>query len=241
MAKTILIIEDEKSIADILSFNLEREGYAVLLAADGQSGLDRALRTPPDLILLDVMLPIMDGYEVCRRLRQEKANTPIIMLTAREDEEDKVLGLELGADDYMTKPFSIKELLARIRANTRRSSADSETSADRADAPSGEWACGDLHINPGRMDVRKKDVVIELSQREYELFIFLAQNDDRVFSREELLEKVWAYDYYGDMRIVDVAVRRLREKLEDDPANPRYVLTRRGAGYYFSKQGSAEK
>ena len=233
MAKNILIIEDESSIVDILAFNLKREGYAVRAAADGQTGLDIALRDPPDLILLDVMLPVMDGYEICRRLRKAKSNTPIIMLTAREDEEDKVLGLELGADDYITKPFSMKELQARIRANIRRSSGAAEDMAGGEASGGAEQVYGELGINPDRMEVRKKGLVVELSQREYDLLVFMAQNGDRVFSREELLEKVWNFEYYGDLRTVDVTVRRLREKVEDDPAVPQYILTKRGVGYYF--------
>jgi two-component system response regulator VicR len=225
----VLIIEDEHSIVDILRFNLNREGYEVRAALDGQSGLDSAQREPPDLILLDVMLPKLDGFEVCKRLRASGSHVPVIMLTAREDEEDKVLGLELGADDYITKPFRIKELLARVKANIRRSAPDAEFAGPSA----AEQHYGPLTIRPDRMEVLKRGAAIELSQREYELLAFVCAGGDRVFSREELLEKVWNYEYYGDLRTVDVTVRRLREKIEDDPADPKLILTKRGIGYYF--------
>lgn len=229
--RCVLIIEDEQAIVDILKFNFQKEGYKVLEAMDGQTGLELALSENPDLILLDVMLPKMDGFEVCKKIR-EKSSVPVIMLTAREEEVDKVLGLELGADDYMTKPFSIRELTARVKANLRR------TSIDRASAGqdnSSLITSGDLTINVERYEVSKYGKVIDITLREFELLKFLATQPERIFSRENLLENVWGYEYYGDVRTVDVTVRRLREKIEDDPGMPRYIITKRGVGYYFNK------
>jgi len=229
--RCVLIIEDEQAIVDILKFNFQKEGYKVLEAMDGQTGLELALSENPDLILLDVMLPRMDGFEVCKKIR-EKSSVPVIMLTAREEEVDKVLGLELGADDYMTKPFSIRELTARVKANLRR------TSIDRASASqdnSSLITSGDLTINVERYEVSKYGKVIDITLREFELLKFLATQPERIFSRENLLENVWGYEYYGDVRTVDVTVRRLREKIEDDPGMPRYIITKRGVGYYFNK------
>ena len=215
MAKTILIVEDEKNIVDILSFNLGREGYATLEAYDGEAGLQLALEQDPDLILLDLMLPKMNGFDVCRSIREHGRATPIIMLTAREEETDKVLGLELGADDYITKPFSMRELLARVKANIRR--------------------VGRIAIDTELLMAYKDGAPLELTQREYELLKFLASNPGKVFSREALMENVWNYEgYVGDVRAVDVAIRRLREKVEDDPASPQFVVTRRGLGYLFN-------
>lgn len=229
--RTVLIIEDEPPIVDILKFNLTKEGYAVLEAFDGAAGLELALSQNPDLILLDVMLPKMDGFEVCRRVR-EKSAVPIIMLTAREEEVDKVLGLELGADDYMTKPFSIRELTARVKANLRRMSIDKQTATDN---PQNAIISGDLVINVDRYEVQKRGKVVDITLREFELLKFLAMQPEKIFSRENLLENVWGYEYYGDVRTVDVTVRRLREKIEDDPSMPRYIVTKRGVGYYFNK------
>ena len=231
MSKRILIVEDEKNIVDILNFNLVKEGYATMEAYDGQSGLQLALEQDPDLILLDLMLPKMDGFEVCRSLREQGRTTPVIMLTAREEETDKVLGLELGADDYITKPFSMRELLARVKANIRRS--DMVPAA--APSKEGNLHFGRIVIDTDKLTVAKDGVMLELTQREYELITFLASNPGQVYSREALMEHVWNYDgYVGDGRAVDVAVRRLREKVEDDPAAPQFVVTRRGLGYYFS-------
>ena len=185
------------------------------------------LRKRPDLILLDVMLPEMDGFEVCRRVRAEK-DTPIIMLTAREEETDKVMGLELGADDYITKPFSMRELMARVKANMRRTYAGEDR--EKAEAPSG----GGLRVSKDNGMVYKNGHPLELSAREFDILCFLSAAPGRVFSREELMEQVWGYDYYGDLRAVDVAIRRLREKIEDEPASPRYIITKRGMGYYFA-------
>ncbi len=229
--RIVLIVEDDPNIVDILRFNFEKEGYSVDVATDGAAGLEKALEISPDLILLDVMLPKMDGFEVCRRVR-EKSSVPIIMLTAREEEVDKVLGLELGADDYITKPFSIRELTARVKANLRRSSTDAP--AHTRDSTN-TIVSGDLVINIERYEVEKRGKVIDITVREFELLKFLAQQPEKIFSRETLLEKVWGYEYYGDVRTVDVTVRRLREKIEDDPGMPRYIVTKRGVGYYFNK------
>lgn len=230
--RTVLVIDDEQPIVEILKFNLTKEGYSVLEAYDGVSGLDLALNKNPDLILLDVMLPRMDGFEVCRKIR-EKSSVPIIMLTAREEEVDKVLGLELGADDYMTKPFSVRELTARVKANLRRTTID-KAAGKSADANS-IIVSGDLVINMERYEVKKRDKVVDITLREFELLKFLALQPEKIFTRESLLENVWGYEYYGDVRTVDVTVRRLREKIEDDPGMPRYIITKRGVGYYFNK------
>ena len=227
--KTVLIVEDEKNIVDIVRFNLQREGYDTLEAYDGEAGLALARERKPDLILLDVMMPKMMGFDVCRTLRGEGDNVPVIILTAREEEEDKILGLEIGADDYITKPFSMRELMARVKANIRRTAMVSSS------AESSMSAGGALTINTENFQVYKSGRPIELTQREYELLTFLASHPDKVFSRVDLMEQVWNYGYVGDdVRTVDVTVRRLREKIEDDPASPRYILTRRGVGYYYS-------
>ena len=232
MQRTVLIVDDEKSIVDILKFNLEKSEYKTICAYDGKEALKLAREMNPDLILLDVMLPYMDGFEVCKALRSEGSAIPIIMITAREQETDKVLGLELGADDYITKPFSVRELLARVKANMRRlpvqESAPIEKSGNVIEFK-------DIIIDFDRHTVFKGGSALELTQREYELIKFLASNPGRVISRKELMSEVWQYDYYGDLRAVDVAVRRLREKLEDNPAEPVYVMTKRGVGYYFAE------
>ncbi|MBR3559992.1 MAG: response regulator transcription factor [Oscillospiraceae bacterium] len=227
--KRVLIVEDEKNIVDIIRFNLTREGFAVLEAYDGEAGLALARAERPDLILLDVMMPKMMGFDVCKALREEGDSVPIIILTAREEEEDKVLGLEIGADDYITKPFSMRELIARVRANIRR------TAMVAASVEPAMSAGGALTINAENNQVYKHGAALELTQREYELLTFLASHPDKVFSRVDLMEQVWNYGYVGDdARTVDVTVRRLREKIEDDPANPTLILTRRGVGYYYS-------
>ena len=230
--KTVLIVEDEKNIVDILKFNLQRAGYQTLEAYDGEDGLAQALSANPDLILLDVMLPKKNGFDVCRALREGGSNVPVIILTAREEEADKVLGLEIGADDYITKPFSMRELVARVGANIRRTSmAPTPASAAAAAMP----VSGDLSINTDSHQVFRAGKAIDLTQREYELLTFLASHPNKVYSRIDLMEQVWNYGYVGDdVRTVDVTVRRLREKIETDPANPVFILTRRGAGYYFS-------
>lgn len=233
MSRTVLIVDDEKSIVDILKFNLEKSEYNTICAYDGREALKLARENSPDLILLDVMLPYIDGFEVCKTLRTEGSNIPIIMITAREEETDKVFGLELGADDYITKPFSVRELLARVKTNMRRVATN--------EAPLSESAGDvikfkDIVIDFERHTVFKFGKDLELTQREYELIKFLASSPGKVISREQLMSEVWQYDYYGDLRAVDVAVRRLREKLEDNPAEPVYVMTKRGAGYYFSEE-----
>ena len=230
MAKTVLIVEDERAIVEILKFNLKREGYETLEALDGQTGLQLAQTEDPDLILLDVMLPKMNGFDICKTLRAENRATPIIMLTAREEEMDKVFGLETGADDYMTKPFSMKELMARVKANIRRRSMEYAP----AQSTAGQIEPYGLCLNPKTYQVTKNGTPVELTQKEYDLLSYLIRERGKVFSREDLMQRVWNYDYYGDMRTVDVTVRRLREKIEDDPGKPQYILTRRGVGYYFA-------
>ena len=226
MSKVVLIVDDEKNIVDILSFNLIKEGFEITTAYDGETALAQYSLKRPDLILLDVMLPQLDGFEVCKRIRERDKVTPIIMLTAREEETDKVLGLDLGADDYITKPFSVRELQARIKANMRRTDA-------RGDDGGVDKSIG-LVIDSERYDVFVDGRCAELTQREFELISFLTASPGKVFSREELLNKVWQYEFFGDLRAVDVAVRRLREKIEADPGQPRYIVTKRGVGYYFS-------
>ena len=232
MPRTVLIVDDEKSIVDILKFNLEKEEYDTVCAYDGKEGLRLARETNPDLMLLDVMLPYIDGFEVCKTLRAEGNNLPIIMITAREEETDKVFGLELGADDYITKPFSVRELLARVKTNMRRIvTSDTPPAED-----SGEVIrFKDIVIDFERHTVFKCGKALELTSREYELIKYLASTPGKVISREQLMSEVWQYDYFGDLRAVDVAVRRLREKLENNPAEPIYVMTKRGVGYYFSE------
>ena len=227
--KTVLIVEDEKNIVDILRFNLRREGYETVEAYDGEDGLNKAVSGNPDLILLDVMLPKMIGFDVCQELRRQGSNVPVIILTAREEEADKVLGLEIGADDYITKPFSMRELIARVRANIRRIAMTPNTAEGIL------LVAGDLAIDADSHQVFRAGKPLELTQREYELLTFLAGHPNKVYSRADLMTQVWNYDYVGDdARTVDVTVRRLREKIEADPADPCYILTRRGAGYYFS-------
>ena len=233
MAGKVLIVDDEKAIVDILDFNLKKEGYETRKAYDGGEGLRMAREENPDLILLDVMLPVMDGFSVCKTLREERNGVPIIMLTAREEETDKVFGLETGADDYITKPFSMRELLARVKTNVRRRLA--EAPAEGSGLSGGAAArIRDLTVDFDRRSVCKAGSEIELTQREFELIAFLAKTPGKVVSRQELLQQVWQYDYYGDLRAVDVAVRRLREKLETNPAEPKYVITKRGVGYYLA-------
>lgn len=231
MERKVLIVDDERSIVDILKYNLEKDGMKVVSAYDGAEGLRLARSEDPDVILLDVMLPEMDGFEVCRTLRAEGNNVPIIMITAREEETDKVFGLELGADDYITKPFSMRELMARVRTNMRRAASmlPAQPGSDED-----VLRARDLVIDRARRSVSRGGHELELTQREYELIKYLAENPGKVMSREELMAAVWKYDYFGDLRAVDVAVRRLREKIEDNPSEPQYVMTKRGAGYYFA-------
>ena len=232
--KRVLIVEDEKNIVDILRFNLQRSGYETLEAYDGEEGLRLALEENPDLVLLDVMLPKMIGFDVCRTLRQKGSSVPVIILTAREEETDKVLGLEIGADDYITKPFSMRELVARVGANIRRTGMNAAPAASAA-SDTAMPVAGDLSINTESHQVFRGGRAIDLTAREYELLTFLASHPNKVYNRNELMEQVWNYIYVGDdARTVDVTIRRLREKIEADPSNPVYILTRRGAGYYFS-------
>ena len=234
MGKTILIVEDEQNIVDILSFNLSREGYDTLEAYDGATGLQLALEQNPDLILLDLMLPGMNGFDVCRKLREAGSAVPILMLTAREEEADKVLGLELGADDYITKPFAMRELMARVKANIRRVSMGPAPAPQPEAEPGKRLDLGRVVVDLDGATVYKDGAPLELTQREYDLIRFLASQPGKVFSREALMEHVWNYEgYVGDVRAVDVAVRRLREKIEDDPASPKFILTKRGMGYLF--------
>lgn len=223
----ILVIEDEKPISDIIKFNLEKEGFEVVPVYDGIEGLSLATSVDFDLILLDIMLPGMDGFEICKKIR-ESSNVPIIMATAKSEEVDKVLGLEFGADDYITKPFSIRELTARIKANLRRNVMPNINNNNKNLIQS-----GNLTIDMLKYEATKDGEVLPLTVREFDLLKYLATQKGQVFSREKLLESVWGYEYYGDMRTVDVTVRRLREKLEDDSAKPEFIMTRRGVGYYF--------
>ncbi|MCR8844422.1 response regulator YycF [Paenibacillus sp. SC116] len=224
----ILVVDDEQPIADILKFNLEKEGYEVVCAFDGNQAVELALSEKPDLILLDLMLPGKDGMDVCREVRQHR-HMPIIMLTAKDTELDKVLGLEMGADDYVTKPFSTRELLARVKAHLRRQKADP---AAEADAPDKQGIrLHELLIDTDMYLVYKNGKALDLTHREYELLYYLVKNNGKVMTREHLLQAVWGYEYFGDVRTVDVTIRRLREKIEDDPSKPEYIITRRGLGY----------
>ncbi|MDR1101100.1 MAG: response regulator transcription factor [Clostridiales bacterium] len=236
-SRKILVVDDEAPIVDILRFNLKKENYEVLEAYDGEKAVEIALDTDPDLILLDVMLPKMDGFSACQKIRK-KSQVPIIMLTAREEEVDKVLGLELGADDYITKPFSIRELMARVKANLRRADTDllaaNQAIADATAHNDNIIQQGVISVDLNRYETRKDGQLLDLTLREFELLKFLILQPEKIYSRESLLEKVWGYEYYGDIRTVDVTIRRLREKLEDNPSNPEYVCTKRSLGYYFA-------
>jgi len=220
----ILIVDDEKALVKGLKYTLEKEGFKVKAAYDGQEALDFLQSNKVDLIILDLMLPKVDGLEVCRRIRQQGNNTPIIMLTAKGDDVDKIIGLELGADDYVAKPFNPRELVARIRAVLRRTSNNIQT---------GVMTFGELVIDPDRRIVKVKDQIIDLSVREFDLIVTMARRPGFTFTREMLLEQVWGHDYYGDPRVVDVYIRRVREKIEPDPAHPRWLITRWGVGYAF--------
>lgn len=230
MEKTILVVDDEKPIADILQFNLIKEGYRVICAYDGDEALQKVEEEQPDLMLLDIMLPKRDGMEVCREIRK-KYNFPIIMLTAKGSEIDKVLGLEMGADDYVTKPFSTRELIARVKANMRRLHA--APAVEEVTEQTNDIVVGSLTIQPDAYLVLKREEAIELTHREFELLHYLAKHIGQVMTREHLLQTVWGYDYFGDVRTVDVTIRRLREKIEDNPSHPAWIVTRRGVGYYL--------
>lgn len=227
--KMILVVDDEKPISDIITFNLKNEGYEVITAYDGEEALEKFNEQAPNLILLDLMLPKIDGLEVCREIRKT-SSVPIIMLTAKDSEIDKVLGLELGADDYVTKPFSNRELIARVKANLRRNAVREEESSEEE---SRDIEIGDLIVHQDAYIVSKRGKEIELTHREFELMHYLSRHIGQVMTREHLLETVWGYDYFGDVRTVDVTIRRLREKIEDTPSHPTYIITRRGVGYFL--------
>lgn len=226
--KTILVVDDEKPIADILEFNLKKEGFKVFCAYDGEEALEMVDEVKPDIMLLDIMLPKKDGMDVCREVRKTH-DFPIIMLTAKDSEIDKVLGLELGADDYVTKPFGTRELIARVKANLRRQMKTEVEEISKED----DLTVGSLTIQPDAYTVLKKGETIELTHREFELLHYLARHMGQVLNREHLLQTVWGYDYFGDVRTVDVTIRRLREKIEDNPSHPTVIVTRRGVGYYL--------
>ncbi|GGB48486.1 response regulator transcription factor [Fictibacillus barbaricus] len=230
MSQKLLVVEDEISISTLLQFNLEQAGFQVVTAMDGKSGLEKAESELPNLIILDLMLPEMDGLEVCKELRLRKLNIPILMLTARDDEFDKVLGLELGADDYMTKPFSPREVVARVKAILRRTASvntDSEKQKDEVE----HLRIGEVDIYPENYEAYFKEKALELTPKEFELLVYLARHKSRVLSREQLLSAVWNYDFVGDTRIVDVHISHLREKIESNTRKPVYIKTIRGLGY----------
>jgi len=228
MNNKILVVDDEQPIADILKFNLEKEGYEVIIANDGETAITLAEDIKPNLVLLDLMLPGKDGNEVCREIRKTQT-MPIIMLTAKDSEIDKVLGLELGADDYVTKPFSNRELIARVKANLRRHQQAPESESQETN----DIEIGTLTVHPDAYSVSRNGEEIDLTHREFELLHYLARHIGQVMTREHLLETVWGYDYFGDVRTVDVTIRRLREKIEENPSNPAWIVTRRGVGYYL--------
>ncbi|MFW6151230.1 MAG: response regulator [Chloroflexota bacterium] len=231
--KTILVVEDDATLAEAVKYNLEKEGYRVVVARDGERGLELARSGDPDLIVLDILLPKLDGLEVCRILRKE-TSVPILMLTAKAEEVDRVVGLEMGADDYLTKPFSLREFLARVKAMLRRAYMGVPAGTGGGDVPSSPVIrAGDLELDPDRHEVRVRNERVGLSPKEFELLTFLAKNRQRAFGREYLLERVWGYDYAGDSRTVDVHVHWLRQKIENDPAHPEHVVTVRGVGYKF--------
>jgi DNA-binding response OmpR family regulator len=236
MAETILVVEDEVPLQETLAYNLEKQGYSVETAGDGRIALETARRLHPDLIVLDIMLPELDGFEVCKILRKEMS-TPIIMLTARDDEIDRVVGLEVGADDYLTKPFSMREFLARVKAQLRRTQlVRDELKKGKPSEPStsGETLTfGDLSIDQSRREVRLGEDVIPLKPQEYDLLLFFGEHKGRMLTREFILEQVWGWDYVGDSRTVDVHVRWLRQRIEKDPSNPQRIVTVRGGGYRF--------
>jgi DNA-binding response OmpR family regulator len=233
MPETILVVEDEPSLQETLAYNLKKEGYTVEAVGDGLVALESARRLKPDLIVLDLMLPGIDGFEVCRILRKEMT-TAILMLTARDDEIDRVVGLEVGADDYLTKPFSMRELMARVKAQLRRARLiREELGKQAADQPQEKLNFGNLVINQTRREVTLNDAPLQLKPKEYELLLFLAEHKGQMLSREFVLERVWGWDYIGDSRTVDVHVRWLRQKIEADPARPERIITVRGGGYRF--------
>ena len=245
--KTILIVDDEKPIVDILVYNLQKEGYNTIEANDGDTAIKMAFAKKPDLILLDIMLPKVDGLTVCKRIRNS-LNMPIIMISAKDEEIDKILGLELGADDYITKPFSVRELVARVKANLRKAEISNNNNLSMLEKTSSEpqieedtsqdntLTIGELFLNLDKFEVKVRNKPIELTLREFEVLKYLANQPGQVVTREALLEKVWGYEYYGDIRTVDVTIRRIREKIEVDTSSPKLLITKRGIGYYLSSR-----
>lgn len=238
-AKKVLVVDDEQAIRDVLVYNLKKEGYDVIEAADGITAVNMALEEKPDLMLLDIMLPKLDGLSVCKRVKNQ-LNIPILMLTAKDAEIDKIVGLELGADDYITKPFSVRELMARVKANLRKM----DMMNSKSDDISGQGdkkneriiKINDLELDLDRFETKVRGEVVDLTLREFEVLKFLATQPGQVTTRETLLEKVWGYEYYGDIRTVDVTVRRIREKIEKDTSNPKILITKRGVGYYIASK-----
>ena len=236
--KTILVVDDEKMIRNLLNVNLTKEGYNVIEATDGVEGVEMAIEKNPDLILLDVMLPKLDGLSVCKKIKS-RMNVPILMVTAKDNEVDKILGLELGADDYVTKPFSIRELIARIKANLRKAEITIDNKNENSTIAKDRKKENIIEVGPLLLDIERFEVYVnvknvDLTLREFEVLKFLATEPGQVISREELLEKVWGYEYYGDIRTVDVTVRRIREKIEKDTSNPKILMTKRSVGYYIA-------
>ena len=234
MTERILVVEDEIALQETLAYNLQKQGYEVFLAGDGTSALEISRKIKPDLILLDIMLPGMDGFEVCRRLRSEMS-TPVLMLTARDDEIDRVVGLEVGADDYLTKPFSMRELIARVKAMLRRVRIirDELNAIQIGNELPSKLEYENLSIDIGRREIRINNQVVNLKPKEYELLLYLVKHKNQVLSRDQILESVWGWEYIGESRTVDVHVRWLREKIEEDPSSPQKIITVRGAGYRF--------
>jgi len=232
--KTILIVDDEQSIRDILVYNLKKEGYETIEAGDGMSAVEMAVTQKPDLILLDIMLPKMDGLTACKKIKNAM-NVPILILSAKDEELDKIVGLELGADDYITKPFSVRELMARVKANLRKTEVVVKSQETKVEDEQHKIVIGELVIDLDRFEVRVRGQRVDLTVREFEVLKYLAQQRGQIVSRELLLEKVWGYEYYGDIRTVDVTVRRIREKIERDTTSPRILITKRGVGYYIAK------